>query len=356
MYDIIMVRPSLCLPRGRQGGVRMKTTNAGFTLVELLVVIALIALLAMLLVPGFQGMAARARIVQCANHLKRIGQAVEGRRATAGGVEKLDSHGWPGQLVKYLGKEGSLILECPSADGIPEGGGVHKPLNEFACIAYHGAHTNRREFVESGIMAKASQSQYEKYGNNMKNVWLSKEGYVDDGSGVIYWGYEDQGEGGDDYQDVLIKVTQTPDGRSRLECKSETSGKPCVWDTKNDVALVHYDEFNYWYGDPPRQWKSKTVYIETGHGTGSNYAMNADTVGEDRIGKILAMDYIWVLARSTDNWGNGESFDTDDDGTLDFARHEGWLNVLFVGGEVRLMHPDEVDPSNVTIEKGYWLP
>ena len=121
------------------------------------------------------------------------------------------------------------------------------------------------------------------------------------------------------------------------------------------MALIHYDEFNYHYGNPPKTWKTKTVFVESGHGTGSNYAMNAHTVGEDRVGKIMAMDYIWVTARSTDNW-SGESFDANTDGVLDFARHNGRLNVLFHGGEVRSMRPDEIDPSNVTIEAGYWLP
>jgi len=332
----------------------MKTRKTGFTLVELLVVIALIALLVTLLVPTFLGIPARARNVQCANHLKRIGEAVEGRRAIEG-VEKLDIFSWPGALVSYLGKDGSMILECPEADGIPEGGAVHKPLEEFVCIAYHSAHTSRREFVESGRMAKASQTQFDKVNGNMRAHWASGEGYQDDGLGVIYWGYEDQRVGGDDYQDVLVKETQTPDGRSKLLITSETSGKPCIWDKKNSVVLAHYNEINRWYAVPRYSPTSKTVYIESGHGTGSNYAMNAHTVGEDRIGKIMAMDYIWVTARSTDNWG-GENFDTDSDGVLDFARHNGRLNVLFHGGEVRSMRPDEVDPSNVTIETGYWLP
>jgi len=333
----------------------MKTKAAGFTLIELLVVVALIALLAMLLATTFQGMGTRARTVLCANHLRRIGEAVEARRAMANAPKKLDGYGWPGELVSFLGEEGSMILECPEADGIPEGGGVHKPLDEFACIAYHPAHTNRREFVESGIMAKASKTQYEKNGHNMKHVWASGEGYVDDGSGVIYWGYEDQGEGGDDYQDVFVIETQTPDGRSKLECHSETSGKPCIWDKKNNKALAHYNEINRWYAVPRYTPTSKTVYLETGHGMGSNYAMNNHTIGEDMVGKIVAMDYIWVLARSTDNWASGE-FDTNEDGTLDFARHNGRLNVLFLGGEVRSMLPEEVNPSNVEIETGYWLP
>ncbi|MDP6045230.1 MAG: prepilin-type N-terminal cleavage/methylation domain-containing protein [Phycisphaerae bacterium] len=335
----------------------MKTRNFGFTLVELLVVIALIALLAMLLVPSFQGAAGQARAVQCRNNLKRIGEAVEGRKASLGAA-KLEPYGWPTVLVEYLGQEGALVLECPEADGIPETGGVHKPLEEFACIVYPPNYISGKviEFVESGIMAKASQRQWEASGENLKVHWSSGGGYEDDGSGVIYWGYEDQGAGGDDYQDVLVKETLTPDGRSKLECKSETSGKPCIWDKKNETVLIDYTEFNYHYGDPPKTWKTAIEYVETGSGSGSNYAMNAHTIGEEMVDKIMAMDYIWVLARSTDDWDGNEQFDADNDGEYDFARHNGRLNVLFPGGRVDSMAPYEIDPSNLENQTGHWLP
>ncbi|MDP6634270.1 MAG: prepilin-type N-terminal cleavage/methylation domain-containing protein [Phycisphaerae bacterium] len=335
----------------------MNRKKFGFTLVELLVVVSLIALLAMLIIPSFRGVTSRANTVKCANRLKRIGQAVEGRLAAGNGAERLDSYGWPGELTEYLGADGSLILECPAADGIPEGGGVHKPLNEFANIAYHPGHTGRiMEFVESGRMAKASKSQHDRHGGDMRAHWASGEGYKDDGSGVIYWGYEDQRVGGDDYQDVFVKETLTPDGRSELVCQSETSGKPCIWDKKKNVALAHYNEINRWYAVPRYSPTSKTVYIESGSGLGSNYAMNVHTIGKDKIGKILAMDYIWTLARSTDNWYDASNFDKDDDGVIDFARHNGRLNVLFPGGEVKSKSPAEIDPSNIVNEMGYWLP
>jgi prepilin-type N-terminal cleavage/methylation domain-containing protein len=338
----------------------MKTKSLGFTLIELLVVIAVIALLAMLMVPSFQGAMARGRTVACANHLKRIGEAVEGRLASANRVTRLESYGWPGMLVEYLGEDGSMILECPEADGISEDSmsSQHKPLEEFACISYHPGHSNRIEFIESGRMAKASQSQHDKHNGNMRAHWASGEGYQDDGSGVIYWGYEDQSVGGDDYQDVFVKETLTPDGRSKLECQSETSGKPCIWDKVNEEVLAHYNEINRWYAQPRYSATSKTVFVDSGSGTGSNYAMNAHTVGldDDVFGKILAVDYIWTLARSTDQWDDEETFDADDDGVLDFARHSGDHNVLFVGGEVKLMTPEEINPSNSTNEEKYWLP
>ncbi|MBT3199445.1 MAG: type II secretion system protein [Phycisphaerales bacterium] len=338
----------------------MRITSSGFTLIELLVVIAIIALLAMLMMPIFNGVTSQGINVQCQNHLRRIGEAVEGRLADQG-ARRLEAYGWPTKLTEYLGTEGSMVLACPEAEGLAEAGGEHKPLDEFACISYHPNHSNRIEFIESGRMAKASQTQYERNGGDgngkaMRSHWASGEGYKDDGLGVIYWGYEDQRVGGDDYQDVFVKETLTPDGRSELDITSETSGKPCIWDKENKVVLAHYDEINRWYATPRYSPKSKTVYLETGSGTGSNYAMNVHSIGKDLTGKILAMDYISVLARVTDDWDDRRMFDVNEDYVLDFARHNRRLNVLFSGGEVRSMTPEEVDPSVISNQVQYWLP
>ncbi len=57
-------------------GLLSKILRSGFTLVELLVIIAIIAILAALLFPAITSMQQRAATAQCVNNLRQIGQGL----------------------------------------------------------------------------------------------------------------------------------------------------------------------------------------------------------------------------------------------------------------------------------------
>ena len=104
-----------------------RTKPTGFTLVELLVVIGVIAILISLLLPAVQAAREAARRTQCRNNLKQIGVALHNYHASyntfppgyvAGAIYPATSNGWGwcAQLLPYLDQgplSNSLNLQLP---------------------------------------------------------------------------------------------------------------------------------------------------------------------------------------------------------------------------------------------------
>src|SRR5690349_7109433 len=85
------------------------TRSRGFTLVELMIVIAVIVLLLALLLPAVQGARESARLNQCANNLRQLGLELKGyqKRGTP-----LPVNTWATSLAPYLRSDGQ-VLHCP---------------------------------------------------------------------------------------------------------------------------------------------------------------------------------------------------------------------------------------------------
>ncbi|MCX5685102.1 MAG: type II secretion system protein [Planctomycetota bacterium] len=97
-----------------------------FTLVELMVVIAIIGVLVALLQPGLSMVGSVADQMRCATNLHRLWQAVALRtadEALQANKKTLRANAWPSQVLPYL-ESGAQFMLCPSGGESLSGSGA----------------------------------------------------------------------------------------------------------------------------------------------------------------------------------------------------------------------------------------
>jgi prepilin-type N-terminal cleavage/methylation domain-containing protein len=102
----------------RRRSQTMKTTRTaslgGFTLVEIMIVVAIIALLAAIVIPNLIRAGARSQATSCINNLRQIDTAIQ-QFSVEGGKHVGDTVNYPDDLTPYikLNRQGQ-IPPCPS--------------------------------------------------------------------------------------------------------------------------------------------------------------------------------------------------------------------------------------------------
>jgi len=130
---------------------RMNRKNRGFTLVELLLVLVILALIGGLVLPGIIGKAEGAKVKAAASQVSRLSMAVESYYLDTGEtpdslqqlIEDSGSAGWNGPYVKtsslkdpwgreyeyrYPGDHGDFDIVSMGADGQPGGDGKNADI------------------------------------------------------------------------------------------------------------------------------------------------------------------------------------------------------------------------------------
>lgn len=112
---------------------KIRRRSGGFTLIELMIVIAIIAILAAILVPNFIRARAQGQLTSCKSNLKNIGTALE--------MYSTDWTGkYPGALAKLTPNYLKTIPKCPTVSSATysanfvDPGGVYQDYYYIACM------------------------------------------------------------------------------------------------------------------------------------------------------------------------------------------------------------------------------
>ncbi len=300
--------------------------SRGFTLVELLVVISIIAVLMALLMPAIQQARAAARNTQCKNNLHNLGLAFA--QYSERTKRPMLSNAWPGQLTKYMENKTTPYI-CPESEGNGTSVAVEPDDLGFVEITRYGGGPKTFPLKE-GIHIKIQNGEYLSESFDMRMEW-NDSGDWDD----AVWHFDIIGG--------IVTVTCLENDRGTnpsQELQNHGSFSSKIFTSEGElVAEVKRFEL------PGTQTGTYSAGLQ------ADYGMNNRSVAMVQdASKILMLDYMRVVASvagptAADIWEDEVA-----------PRHLGTVNVLFFDGHVKSKAPSEIDPTDTDLHDEFWLP
>ena len=334
-----------------------RRSGRGFTLTELLIVVAVLALLATMAIPAFSRVAAMGRSIKCQKNLASIAQAYNtfvARQAALDTHRIFSPNTWRTSIHPLLGGQ-SAPFYCPE-DEMPE---FSMPVSSIRIYGYDG------ESILYDVQLFDTHPYWLEGAHNdflpdKPGMWRVNNDVYDGGSldrynmptytpgsdpDVSWWIIEDQrygdkhqyATGDQDFNDLDIRMTDL--GAGIYEVKA-THG-----DAGYSFGVVDED------GVETRETNGKIGPLVL-EGDGGSYGVNWQAarlrVGDRR---ILVMDFsddiIYVGRRLESIPSNWQSVE---------ARHLGKVNYAMVDGSVHSASPEEIDPADSDIDGQFWTP
>jgi prepilin-type N-terminal cleavage/methylation domain-containing protein/prepilin-type processing-associated H-X9-DG protein len=345
----------------------------GFTLTELLVVVAVLAMLLAIVAPIVRKGMSVGRRIKCASNLKRIGQAyhlcVNDDEQNTLDDDPISPDMWTQTLQPYLKDDGDAVTLCPE-DKDPAYGNIDVSLQIWVQQPRPGMPTEYAielfnmypYWLEDGCpdpgpgVWKLNNEMYSEFNSKFVGTqfyapsWLPQYSPGSDPDSwwlVVEEGRSDGGGAGSDmdYNDLLIHVTRQPDGTLQA-----TFERTWFW---VDYGLIMPDG-ELIGGEGNSLGASIPGPITLPASNKASYGMNwqAPEIGRG-LGKVLMLDY----ERQAVKVGGSVALHEDWDLTV-APRHKNGtqVNASFLDGSVTAHTPDEIDPDIIANDERFWSP